>query len=136
MKVIGALLILVLFVLTAATGPTAIAASGNTITGAPNALDHVPPSANSIPPGTIITTQNWQNYRQFMPDGMAAMFEGKYFWKMPADVQMKVGPTIIHPLPPSYLAATEKYSGQNKLIELPTGGLTIQGYQGGMPFPN
>ncbi len=81
MKVIGALLILVLFVLTAATGPTAIAASGNTITGAPNALDHVPPRANSIPPGTIITTQNWQNYRQFMPDGMAAMFEGKYFWR-------------------------------------------------------
>ena len=90
----------------------------------------------TIQSGTIITMQNWQNYRQFMPDGMAALFEGKYFWKMPADVSMEVGPTIIHPLPPSYLAATEKYSGQNKLIELPTGGLTIQGYQGGIPFPN
>jgi hypothetical protein len=43
--------------------------------------------------------QNWQNYRQFMPDGMVAFFVGRYFWKMPADVQMPVGPTIIHPLP-------------------------------------
>jgi hypothetical protein len=33
--------------------------------------------------------QNWQNYRQFMPDEMAALFDGKYFWKMPADVSMR-----------------------------------------------
>jgi Protein of unknown function (DUF1329) len=79
--------------------------------------------------------QNWQSYRQFMPDGMAAPFQGSYFWKMPSDVQMTVGPTIVHPLPPSYLAATEKYSGQVSVSELSDGGLTITGYNGGIPFP-
>jgi hypothetical protein len=52
----------------------------------------------TIPPGTTITMQNWQQFKQYMPDGMASLFEGKYFWKMPADVSMEVGPTIIHPL--------------------------------------
>ena len=46
-----------------------------------------------------------------------------------------VGPTIIHPLPNGYMEATEKYSGQVKIIELPNGGLTLSGYNGGMPFP-
>jgi hypothetical protein len=40
---------------------------------------------------------------EFMPDGMAAFFEGKYFWKMAPDVRMPVGPTIIHPLPKGYM---------------------------------
>jgi hypothetical protein len=86
--------------------------------------------------GTTITAQNWQRYRQFMPDGMAALFEGKYFWKMPADVQMVVGPTVVHPLPKTYLDATEKYSGQVNLVDLPNGHLTLSNYQGGIPFPN
>ena len=55
---------------------------------------------------------------------MIALFEGKYFWKMPADVQIEIGPTVIHPLPRNYLAATEKYASQVKIIELPDGGLT------------
>src|SRR5690348_13848332 len=42
--------------------------------------------SGAIPPGTVITMQNWQQYRQYMPDGMAALFAGQYFWKMPADV--------------------------------------------------
>ena len=58
-------------------------------------------SSDSIPDGTVITMQNWQSYRQFMPEGMAAFFAGSFFWKMPSDVQMPVGPTIIHPLPVS-----------------------------------
>ena len=33
----------------------------------------------AIPPGTKITMQNWQQYKQFMPEGMVALFEGKYF---------------------------------------------------------
>jgi hypothetical protein len=92
-------------------------------------------TGGTIPPGTTITMQNWQQYKRYMPDGMVALFEGKYFWKMPADVSMEVGPTIIHPLPPNYLAATEKYSGQARIIELPSGGLNLTGYQGGIPFP-
>src|SRR5262249_9049062 len=55
---------------------------------------------------------------------------------MPPDVQMQVGPTLIHPLPKNYLAATESYASRVKIIELPNGGLTLQGYRGGIPFPN
>ncbi len=80
--------------------------------------------------------QNWRTFRDFMPDGMAAFFEGRYFWKMPPDVEMPVGPTIIHPLPKSYMDATEKYSAQVKIKELPDGGLTLTGYHGGIPFPH
>jgi hypothetical protein len=89
----------------------------------------------SIPPGTQITMQNWQHYRQFMPEGMQSLFEGKYHWKMPSDVQINVGPTIVHPLPKNYVAATEKFSPQVRIANLPDGGMTIENYQGGLPFP-
>ncbi len=90
----------------------------------------------TIPPGTRITTQNWQQYRQFMSDGVQALFEGKYFWKMPDDAEINVGVTSVNPPPKTFLDATEKYSPQVKLIELPDGGITLQNYQGGFPFPN
>ena len=93
-------------------------------------------AASAIPLGTVITTANWRQYQQFMPDGMVTLFEGRSSWKMPDDLAMTVGPTVIHPLPAGYLAATEKYSPTTKLVELPAGGLTISGYQGGIPFPN
>jgi hypothetical protein len=93
-------------------------------------------SLPAIPIGTTITMANWRQYQQFMPDGMVTLFEGKGSWKMPDDVAMKIGPTVIHPLPPGYLAATEKNSPAAKLIELSDGGLTIANYQGGIPFPN
>ena len=93
-------------------------------------------AGGSIPPGTMITTQNWQQYKQFMPEGMIGLFDGSYQWKMPSDVQMEVGPTDVYPLPKTYLEATEKYSGQVKIVDLPDGALTLSNYQGGMPFPN
>jgi len=31
-----------------------------------------------------------------MPDGMAALFNGAYYWKMASDVRMEVGPTVIY----------------------------------------
>jgi hypothetical protein len=86
--------------------------------------------------GATITMQNWHDHQNYMPDGMAALFAGKYFWKMPADVAMQVGPTIIHPSPKNYVEATERYAGQVKLVDLPDGGLTLAGYTGGTPFPN
>ena len=94
------------------------------------------PAAAAIPPGTTITAQNWTQYKDFMPDGMAGLFAGTYPWKMPSDVQMVVGPTIIHPPPKSYVEATEKYSSQVRIVELADGGLTLANYQGGAPFPN
>jgi len=90
----------------------------------------------TISPGTVITMSNWQQFRDFMPEGMIALFEGKYFWKMPAGAQIEVGPTVIHPLPKNYLAMTEKYAQQVRIKELPTGGLTLENYHGGIPFPN
>ncbi len=132
MKVIVVLLT-VLFVLTA-TPELHAASEHNSAVG--NTADHTVHPGETIPPGTIITPQNWQTYRQFMPDGMAAMFEGRYFWKMPPDVQMVVSPTSIVPLPKNYLAATEKYAAQVRIIELPSGGLSLQGYRGGIAFPN
>jgi hypothetical protein len=95
-----------------------------------------PPAASTIAPGTRITMQNWRRYASFMPDGMVALFEGKYFWKMPQDVAIDVGPTVIHPLPKSYLEATEKYASQVQLETLPDGGFTVANYRGGEPFPN
>src|ERR1700728_1009591 len=97
---------------TAPVPATAASAAAATTPPPATAAAAAPPSGDSIPPGTTITMANWQQYQQFMPDGMAAMFQGKYFWKMPADVKMDVGPTVIHPLPKGYMEATEKYSGQ------------------------
>jgi hypothetical protein len=79
---------------------------------------------------------NWQQYKSLMPDGMIALFDRNYFWKMPADVQIEVGPNITHPLPKNYLAATEKYASQVRIKELPTGGLTLENYHRDIPFPS
>ena len=62
----------------------------------------------TIPIDTKITIQNWQQYRRFMPDGMIALFEGKYFWKIPADVEMSIGPTRAFAPPPGYVSATRR----------------------------
>jgi len=90
----------------------------------------------TIPVGTKITMQNWQQYKQFMPDGMIALFDGKHFWKMPSDVEMDIGPTRIFPPPPGYVAATEKYGGQTQVVVLPNGHYDMKNYVGGAPFPD
>ena len=79
-----------------------------TLRGEVNSADAAHSNAAAPQPGTEITYANWQQYKQFMPPAMQALFAGQYFWKMPADVQMEVGPTISMPLPPAYLADTEK----------------------------
>ena len=101
----------------------------------PGFADSMPPG-ETIPVGTRITVENWHKYKKFMPDGMIALFQGAYYWKMPPDVEMEVGPTVIHPLPKTYLDATAKYASQVKLIELPDSRLSLKGYQGGTPFPD
>ncbi|MBF6569750.1 MAG: DUF1329 domain-containing protein [Candidatus Binataceae bacterium] len=90
----------------------------------------------SIAPGTVITPQNWGQYKNFMQDGLQVLFEGKYFWKLPSDFQMTIGPTHDYPLPEAYRKATEKYSHRVKIVNLPDGGHSITGYVAGMPFPN
>src|ERR1700680_3021680 len=44
---------------------------------------------DGIPIGTRITNDNWQAYKAFMPEGMIALFQGQYFWKMPAVCKWK-----------------------------------------------
>ena len=100
------------------------------------AVTNLKPPDSSIQPGTRITLGNWQKYKQFMPEGMIALFQRSYYWKMPPDVEMEVGPLVIHPLPKTYRDATEKHAAQVKLIELSDGRLSMSGYQGGTPFPN
>src|SRR5579859_5326792 len=68
------------------------------------------PAANALPVGTTINAQNWEQYRDFMPEGMARLFAGEFALKIPADVEMEIGPTEAHPPPKGYAEATEKYA--------------------------
>jgi hypothetical protein len=95
-------------------------------------------SPDTIPVGTKITLQNWQQYKKFMPLGMQAAFSGQYpFHIGPEPVYtMEVGPTHDFPPPGNLAQNTEKYSGQVKLEKLPSGQWMIRGYVAGVPFPN
>jgi hypothetical protein len=92
--------------------------------------------ASKIPPGTKITMSNWQQYKQFMPFGMIGFFEGKWYWKMPSDVEIPIGPTRIIPFTNGYLEATEKYSAQTRVVHEPDGRMDVANYVAGQPFPN
>ncbi|MGH7986832.1 MAG: DUF1329 domain-containing protein [Candidatus Binataceae bacterium] len=93
-------------------------------------------TSDTIPPGTTINMSNWQKYKQFMPDGMQVLFEGQHHWKMPADVEMDVGPTVIYKLPKPFESAVEKYGHQTKLVKQPDGEYKLENYVAGVPFPN
>src|SRR5689334_17327806 len=68
------------------------------------------------PTSGTITTQNWQQYKKFLPLGMIELFEGKYFWKMPSDVSMEIGPAVYGTfLPKTWIEATEKYGPQTQV---------------------
>ncbi|MGO9058389.1 MAG: DUF1329 domain-containing protein [Candidatus Binataceae bacterium] len=94
--------------------------------------------SETIAPGTKITLQNWQQYRQFLPIGIQALYSGQYSWKIGSDPDytVTVAPTVDIALPDQYRKDTEKYSGQVKLRKLDSGGYTIDGYVAGVPFPN
>jgi hypothetical protein len=89
------------------------------------------------PDGTTITMSNWQQYKSVMPLGMIKLFQGTYGWKMPADVQIPVGPAHLGGnLPKTWVEATEKYGAQTGFDVLPNGHYQIKNYYGGTPFPN
>jgi Protein of unknown function (DUF1329) len=85
--------------------------------------------------GTKITLANWQQYRGFMPDGMIALFSGKYGLKMPNDVEIDVGPPNHIVAPGSFRQASEKYGGEPRVVHLPNGRNDIANYVAGEPFP-
>src|SRR5215472_4913467 len=69
----------------------------------------------AIPDGTVINMQNWEQYKQYIPGGMQEFFKGTYFWKLPSDFQLVVGPTHHYEPPKTFLDYTAKYSGQVKI---------------------
>ncbi len=89
-----------------------------------------------IGPGTVINQQNWRQYRNFMSEGLAALFQGDHFWHLPADLRIRVGPTISIPLPKKYLEDTSRYSNQVRLLKTAFGGWVPTGYVAGLPFPH
>jgi Protein of unknown function (DUF1329) len=91
---------------------------------------------NPIPVGTVITVQNWSQYKQYMPQGMQILFAGKYLWKMPADFRMEIGPLSAYPPSQAYRDNTEKYNQLVQIVDLPGGGHALKGYVAGLPFPN
>ncbi len=95
-------------------------------------------SSETIPPGTRITVDNWQNYKRFLPVGVQALFSQKYLIRMGKDpgFAIEVGPTIHIPLPSKVVRDTEKYSGQVRLKDISSGGKAPVGYVAGEPFPN
>jgi hypothetical protein len=95
-------------------------------------LEEQPP----LPIGTVITTQNWQQYKDYMPLWMQVLFSGDYAFKLAPNQQVVVGPPTIKPYPKEYEKNTEKYSGQTSLKVLPDGGTVPQNYTAGLPFPH
>ena len=94
-------------------------------------------SSDTIPIGTKITLQNWQQYKKFMPMWLQALYSGDYHWHIGSDplFTVEVGPTHDFPLPTKYQEDTEKYAGQTRLVKAPSGGWTIQGLCRGRTFP-
>jgi hypothetical protein len=89
-----------------------------------------------LPVGTVINTQNWQQYKDYMPGWMQDLFSGQYQYKLGANQQIVVGPTVAKSQPKEYATNTEKYSAQVSLRDLPEGATLIQNYTAGLPFPN
>jgi hypothetical protein len=94
-------------------------------------------SSATVAPGTTITLQNWEQYKQFMPVSLLAGYGQKYGWKIGSDPKFNivVGPTIHEAVFKQLRENTEKYAGQAKLRKVATGGYTLDGYVAGVPFP-
>src|SRR5581483_11878204 len=54
-----------------------------------------------------------------LPLGTQKLFAGTYFWKIPQDAELDIGPTINNFLPPTWKDATEKYGPQTTVEVLP-----------------
>jgi hypothetical protein len=104
--------------------------------GMPQWLSATQNQGPDIAPGTVITMQNWQQYQRFMTVGMIGLFQGKWFWKMPPDIQMQVRKTIVYPLPKGYVAASEKFGSQTRVVHRPNGHNDVANYVAGLPFPH
>ena len=121
--------------------PESLPPAGNTVKPASAHREAVQPNIlkiaqDTIPVGTTITLQNWREYQQYLPQGMIELFKRTHFWKIPAEIEISVGPTTVASLPTGYVAATEKYSHNVKIVHLANGRNDLVNYIGGEPFPN
>ncbi|HLW70802.1 MAG TPA: DUF1329 domain-containing protein [Candidatus Binataceae bacterium] len=91
--------------------------------------------AGSIPPGTVINSSNWSAYQQYMTVGEIGLWQGKWFWKMPADAQIKVAATTVYPLPTPFVEDSEKYGDQTRIEKQADGRWVLKNYVAGVPFP-
>lgn len=91
---------------------------------------------NPIAPGAKINIRNWRQYQNYMPVGMIKLFRQDMLWKMPADVEIDVGPTVSYPLPRSYVEVTEKFGSPAAVVHHANGHNDVANYAGGEPFPN
>lgn len=90
----------------------------------------------TIPVGTKITLQNWQQYRQFLVPELQWVLEKKAPWPpVPSDWEVDIGPDAQVRTPTAYKEATEKYSLQVRLVKTSTGGYALENYVAGVPFP-
>jgi Protein of unknown function (DUF1329) len=94
-------------------------------------------SAETITPGTQITSRNWWKYRNFMPMAFVAAYSQRYGFKIGFDPKytINVAPTTSVPMFRRLRENTEKYSSQTRLRRTASGGYTIEGYVAGVPFP-
>ena len=90
----------------------------------------------SVKPGTVITKQNWTQYKDCFTYGEQRFWQGDLFWKMPEDAEIHVGQEHRWTLPKPYVEATEKYGGQTRLVKQPDGRYKLENYVAGLPFPN
>jgi hypothetical protein len=75
--------------------------------------------------GDVISEANLERYRDLLSQGV--QWAAVYGWRIPITGYKRVVP------PRRYREATEKYSGQ---VRLGPGGLLLESYVAGMPFPN
>jgi len=90
----------------------------------------------NVSPGTVITKQNWMQYKDCFSEGVQHFWQGDFFWKIPDDVAIKVGPEHTWTLPKPYVEATEKYGSQTRLVKQGDGQYKLENYVAGTPFPN
>jgi len=103
---------------------------------AASALRRPQDGSGAIPAGTKITLANWRQYRAFMPEGMIALFSGRYGLKMPTDVEIDVGSPRHIVAPSTFRRATEEHNGQVRIVHLADGHNDIANYVAGEPFPS
>jgi len=81
--------------------------------------------------GTVIDASNYSTIKEYLPPGLETLVKD-YKLTMPTKGYEKVHPSL------GYIAATNKYRGQPKLLDTGTDPrkLGISNYTAGLPFPN